>query len=152
MQRALGTLRRRRRLGRGRPRTDSAHARTWWIRALVAEGDRVTATAAIRDARTIAEHLGAVPLIEEIGALARSARLSLEDAAAVAETPHGLTDRETEVLALVGRGLTNAQIGSQLFMSPKTASVHVSRLIAKLGVANRTEAAAQAQRLGLIPD
>ena len=69
-----------------------------------------------------------------------------------AERPAGLTEREADVLALVGRGLTNAQIGERLYMSPKTASVHVSRLIAKLGVANRTEAAAHAQRLGLVGD
>ena len=62
----------------------------------------------------------------------------------------GLTDRELEVLVLVAEGLTNKEIGEHLFMSDKTASVHVSRILVKLGAANRTEAAASAQRLGLV--
>ena len=62
---------------------------------------------------------------------------------------HGLTAREREVLVLVADGRTNEQIAVELFMSPKTASVHVSRIISKLGVANRTEAAAYAHRQGL---
>jgi DNA-binding NarL/FixJ family response regulator len=57
--------------------------------------------------------------------------------------------REREVLTLVADGRTNEQIAEVLYMSPKTASVHVSRIIAKLGVANRTEAAAYAHRHGL---
>lgn len=61
-----------------------------------------------------------------------------------------LTAREHEVLALIAEGLTNSEIGERLFMSPKTASVHVSRIITKLGVRNRTEAATLAQRSGLV--
>jgi DNA-binding CsgD family transcriptional regulator len=61
----------------------------------------------------------------------------------------GLTRRETEMLALVAEGRTNRQIGQALFITPKTASVHVSRILAKLGVAGRGEAAAVAHRLGL---
>jgi len=61
----------------------------------------------------------------------------------------GLTAREAEVLALVAAGRTNRQIGQALFITPKTASVHVSRILAKLGVAGRGEAAAVAHRLGL---
>jgi DNA-binding CsgD family transcriptional regulator len=53
----------------------------------------------------------------------------------------GLTRREAEVLALVAAGRTNRQIGQELFITPKTASVHVSRILAKLGVAGRGEAA-----------
>ena len=52
----------------------------------------------------------------------------------------GLTPREQEVLALVADGRTNRQIAQTLFISDKTASVHVSRILAKLGVANRAEA------------
>jgi DNA-binding NarL/FixJ family response regulator len=52
-------------------------------------------------------------------------------------TSLGLTQRETEVLALVAAGRTNRQIGQELFITPKTASVHVSRILAKLGVAGR---------------
>jgi DNA-binding CsgD family transcriptional regulator len=61
----------------------------------------------------------------------------------------GLTAREVEVLVLVAAGRTNRQIGQALFITPKTASVHVSRILAKLGVAGRGEAAAIAHRLGL---
>jgi DNA-binding CsgD family transcriptional regulator len=61
----------------------------------------------------------------------------------------GLTQREAEVLALVAEGRTNRQIGETLFITPKTAGVHVSRILAKLGVTGRGEAAAVAHRLGL---
>ena len=60
-----------------------------------------------------------------------------------------LTDREREVLCLVAGGAKNRQIAARLFISPKTASVHVSRILAKLGVGGRVEAAAVAHRLGL---
>ena len=62
----------------------------------------------------------------------------------------GLTPREREVLALVADGRTNRQIAEALFISAKTASVHVSNILAKLGVASRVEAAAVAHRLGLL--
>jgi DNA-binding NarL/FixJ family response regulator len=65
------------------------------------------------------------------------------------EDPFGLTERERQVLALVAEGATNRQIGAALFMAEKTASVHVSRILAKLGVRSRTEAAGLAHRLGL---
>ena len=61
----------------------------------------------------------------------------------------GLTRRETEVLTLVAAGHTNRQIGQELYITEKTASVHVSRILAKLGVAGRGQAAAVAHRLGL---
>ena len=63
--------------------------------------------------------------------------------------PFGLTPRERQVLALVADGATNREIGAQLYMAEKTASVHVSRILAKLDVRSRTEAAAVAHRLGL---
>jgi DNA-binding CsgD family transcriptional regulator len=77
-----------------------------------------------------------------------------EPSAATTEAPSvaaslGLTQREAEVLALVAAGRTNRQIGQALFITPKTASIHVSRILAKLGVAGRGEAAAVAHRLGL---
>ena len=100
-----------------------------------------------------------MPLLGEIDALARRARLALaepgraaEPAPEADESPAaqlGLTPREHEVLLLVAAGRTNREIGAELFMSEKTASVHVSRILAKLGVGGRVEAAAVAHRLGL---
>ena len=62
----------------------------------------------------------------------------------------GLTDREREVLAQVGLGLTNADIGRSLFMSEATVKAHVSRLLVKLGVANRVQVAILAHDAGLL--
>ena len=62
-----------------------------------------------------------------------------------------LTPREIEVLALLAGGLTNREIGAELFISDKTASVHVSRILTKLSVPNRVAAAAAAHHLGLTP-
>jgi DNA-binding NarL/FixJ family response regulator len=126
----------------------------------VKAGDRAAAVAPLRAARERAEAMGVAPLLDEIDALARRARLAIaeaEPAAAAeieeaAESPAeqlGLTPRELEVLLLVAAGRTNREIGAELFMSEKTASVHVSRILAKLGVGGRVEAAAVAHRLGL---
>jgi DNA-binding NarL/FixJ family response regulator len=59
-----------------------------------------------------------------------------------------LTAREREVLRLIAEGRSNREIGAALFISAKTASVHVSNIVGKLGVASRTEAAAVALRDG----
>ena len=64
--------------------------------------------------------------------------------------PFGLTPRELEVLRLVAAGRSNQQIAGELFISPKTASVHVSNILGKLGVTSRVEAAATAHRLHLL--
>jgi DNA-binding NarL/FixJ family response regulator len=64
--------------------------------------------------------------------------------------PEPLTARELEVLTLLGRGLSNAEIGSQLFITPRTVKVHVQNILAKLGAANRTEAVSLAVRQQLI--
>jgi DNA-binding NarL/FixJ family response regulator len=87
--------------------------------------------------------------------LARRARLRIEPATAAARDPHPelrfrLIDREREVLALVAEGHSNGKIASVLFISPKTASVHVSNILAKLGATSRTEAATTAHRHGLL--
>ncbi|HTU75545.1 MAG TPA: helix-turn-helix transcriptional regulator, partial [Trebonia sp.] len=63
-----------------------------------------------------------------------------------------LTDRERDVLRLIARGMSNRDIGTELFISPKTASVHVSNILGKLGVASRTEAAARAHALRLLDE
>ena len=64
-------------------------------------------------------------------------------------SPYGLTEREVAVLGMVAAGRTNAQIASELFISPKTASVHITNILRKLGVANRVQAATIATRAGL---
>ena len=111
------------------------------------DGDRDRARRALQLAGTACTRLGATPLLERVGSTARRWRL---DGVASRQPEGGLTRRETEVLRLLADGLTNAQIAERLFMSPKTASVHVSHIIAKLGVANRTEAAARAYRTGVV--
>ena len=62
----------------------------------------------------------------------------------------GLTSREAEVLSLVADGLSNGEIAERLFISRKTASVHVSNILGKLGVSTRVQAAALAHRQGLL--
>jgi DNA-binding CsgD family transcriptional regulator/tetratricopeptide (TPR) repeat protein len=117
--------------------------------AYLARGDRATATERIRTVYDLASRLGAGPLLASVEDLARRARLNLTPAPAPATLPHGLTAREHEVLTLVAAGLTNREIAGKLFISEHTVGVHVSRILAKLGVARRTEAAAAAHRLGL---
>ncbi|MER8225008.1 AAA family ATPase [Streptomyces sp. NPDC094143] len=121
------------------------------------EDERDRATELLRLAHTVARHLDARPLADAAGALARRARLALTPAvgpARAATDPAetlGLTSRERDVLRLVAVGHTNRRIAQELFISPKTASVHVSNILAKLGVSGRGEAAAVAHRLGLFP-
>jgi DNA-binding CsgD family transcriptional regulator/tetratricopeptide (TPR) repeat protein len=140
-------------------RFDAAYGRFRLAEALLASGaPRRQVESALRPAHDTAVALSAAPLRREIELLAQRGRLRLEepiDAAAEPKAPPspaaslGLTQREAEVLALVAEGRTNRQIGQALFITPKTASVHVSRILAKLGVAGRGEAAAVAHRLGL---
>jgi len=125
--------------------------------AAAADGDRPAAAAQVRRAAEIADRLGASPLREQAEWLARRARLTLAgDPAAPGADPgeqargqYGLTARELEVLRLVAAGRSNRDIAAELFISAKTASVHVSNIMSKLGVASRVEAAALAFRLGL---
>jgi DNA-binding NarL/FixJ family response regulator len=63
---------------------------------------------------------------------------------------HSLSPRELEVLRLLVGGKSNPEIGEALFISPRTAQTHVTAILAKLGVASRTEAAAVAVRDGLV--
>jgi DNA-binding CsgD family transcriptional regulator/tetratricopeptide (TPR) repeat protein len=114
-------------------------------------GDRDRACRCCAAALEVAEQLHAAPLMTEIRQLAQRARLNLEPTPAKPERPTGLeiTAREAEVLTLLTTGRTNREIAKVLFISEKTASVHVSNLLRKLGVGARVEAAAIAQRLGL---
>jgi DNA-binding CsgD family transcriptional regulator/tetratricopeptide (TPR) repeat protein len=104
-------------------------------------------------AHNVATRLGAAPLLREIEALLLRARMRLPSPRPEPEpetSPLGLTRREMDVLAMLGAGATNRQISRSLFISEKTVSVHVSHILAKLSVANRGEAAAEAYRMGLI--
>ncbi|MGN9818668.1 helix-turn-helix transcriptional regulator [Streptomyces sp. SD11] len=123
-----------------------------------AEEERGRATELLRLARAVADHLGARPLTDAVALLAQRARLTL--ARPPGRTPLapadpaealGLTSRERDVLRLVAVGRTNRQIAEELFISPKTASVHVSNILGKLGVSGRGEAAAVAHRMRLFP-
>jgi DNA-binding CsgD family transcriptional regulator/tetratricopeptide (TPR) repeat protein len=112
---------------------------------------RAAAAARLRRAASIADRLGATPLAEQIADLARRAGESGDDSAAgTAAERIGLTGREFEVLRLVAAGQSNREIAAALFISPKTASVHVSNILGKLGTATRTEAAAKAHALHLL--
>lgn len=118
----------------------------------LAAGQRVAAEERLRESASLAQELGAAPLSHEIEQLAIRGRLDLavpEPPQPQAEVPFGLTSRELDVLRLVTSGRTNSQIATELFISPSTAGVHVSRILAKLGVSRRTEAAAVAHRAAL---
>jgi len=125
--------------------------------AASAAGDRDGAARRLSRAADLAGHLGARPLLEQIGSLARRARVDLPSAPGQRgpsgeAAPLGLTERELEVLRLVAAGRSNRDIAAELFISPKTASVHVSNILGKLGVASRGEAAAMAYRQHLLDD
>jgi DNA-binding NarL/FixJ family response regulator len=128
-----------------------AVARCQWrlAEALAGAGDREQATAAARAAHATATRLGAAHLQSALLALARRGRLDLGVGLPGQRPLAGLTPRELEVLRLLVEGRSNRQIAEQLFISGKTASVHVTNLLAKLGVHSRLEAAAMARHLGL---
>lgn len=127
---------------------DVALARLCLAETEVAE-DRDSARKHAEEALATARELGAGPLAQETEEFLKRYRLASRTVEPPGK-PGSLTGREREVLALVAEGRSNGQIASELFISPKTASVHVSRILTKLGVANRTEAAAVARRVGLV--
>jgi DNA-binding CsgD family transcriptional regulator len=116
--------------------------------AAVAAGDRDDAAALLSRSAALADQLGARPLRAEIDQVARRARLTLAGRSG-GQPAFGLTAREQEVLRLVAAGRSNREIAEELFISAKTASVHVSNILAKLGVSSRGQAAATAHRLRL---
>ena len=132
----------------------------WWRQAqaqLNTGQSAAAAAAALQSAAAAAE--GHAPLLAQVRALAERARIPLQAPAAAtvplpaeARASHGLTSRELAVLRLLAAGRTNAQIGAELYISPKTASVHVTSIMRKLGVSNRVQAAALAERAGLLAD
>jgi DNA-binding CsgD family transcriptional regulator len=132
---------------------DAAVARWREAEALVHGRSRSAAAEPLRAAAATARRICARPLLERIESLARRARIELpgDDVAAAnaALLPANLTPREREVLGLLAEGLGNAEIGRRLFISDKTASVHVANIKGKLGVTSRIGAATIAVRHGL---
>ncbi|MER6302343.1 AAA family ATPase [Kitasatospora sp. NPDC001539] len=129
--------------------------------AEVHAGRREAAAELLREAAELAAGRSDRVLGAWIGALAERAGLNLAPAGQPAAAPaptgapgesFGLTPRERDVLRLLARGWTNRQIAEELYISPKTASVHVSNILGKLGVGGRGEAGALAHRLRLFPD
>jgi DNA-binding CsgD family transcriptional regulator len=134
----------------------AAYGRWRQAQALLARpGDRPAATLALREAiRLCSRHR---PLSAEIENLAKWAAIDLrpaDDPRGRQRPQHtaafGLTERELAVLRLLSEGKTNPQIAAALFMSPKTASVHVTHILRKLDVSSRVQAAATAERAGLL--
>src|SRR5262249_12432238 len=141
----------------------------WWRQAqaqLDAGQPAAAAAAALRAAAAAAD--GHAPLLAQIRPPAQRARIPLPPPAATPQAPpharyatrrasppatmppQGLTERERAVLRLLAAGRTNAQIGAELYISPKTASVHVTSILRKLAVSGRVQAAALAERAGLL--
>jgi len=139
---------------------EASSARLRAAEALIAGGDRDAARGPLRSALEISRATDQCYLEDEARSLAARGRVTWDapdgdgdgtDSAAPAidDDPFGLTPRERQVLALVAAGATNREIGASLYMAEKTASVHVSRILSKLDVRSRTEAAGVAHRLGL---
>lgn len=131
---------------------EQVHAATRAGRLLLEAGLRDRAAAVLAPALEQARFLKAPPMVADIEELMRRGRLRTDGGPA--GPSHGLnplTARESEVLGLVARGLSNRSIGQTLFISEKTASVHVSHILAKLDAGARTEAVALARQRGLLP-
>ncbi len=140
-------------------RYEAAQVRLLCIERLIgSRTDRSRLGNEVGELHEIATTHGMAWIAERVAALARAARIEVHTPAQPpppgptepeAPYPHGLTEREVEVLSLVAQGLTNKAIGKRLYVSPRTVSTHVSNLLAKLGARNRGEAAAAYHRLGL---
>jgi DNA-binding CsgD family transcriptional regulator len=141
-------------------------ARSRWrlAEALLAAGDRERALEEWQQAVSTADALGAAPLGRALAGLGRRARFttpsptshdspssmtSSSSSSSSESALNTLTSREQEVLTLVATGLSNREIAERLFIAQKTVSVHVSNILAKLGVSSRTQAAAYAHHEGL---
>ena len=129
-------------------RYEEARSRFRWAQALLEAGDRDAARAQAGAALAEARAMGAAPLDAALVDLVRRGRLDLPGVTRPATEL--LTSREVEVLTLVAEGLSNRQIGERLFISGKTVSVHVSNVLAKLGVSGRAQAVSVAHHRGLL--
>jgi DNA-binding CsgD family transcriptional regulator/tetratricopeptide (TPR) repeat protein len=136
----------------------AGYARWRQAQAQLDAGQPASAAAAALQAAAAAAD-GHAPLLAQVRQLAERARIPLQPRAAdapatpppaQARAPYGLTGRELAVLRLLAAGRTNAQIGAELYISPSTASVHVTSILRKLGVTGRVQAAAVAERAGLL--
>ncbi|WP_216853318.1 helix-turn-helix transcriptional regulator [Phytoactinopolyspora halotolerans] len=116
----------------------------------IAADRRDDAAAELQQALSDAKRLGARPLEDAVRSLARRARIPLPGTPVTSADV--LTPRERSVLALAAQGHTNRKIGEELFISEKTVSVHLSRVMSKLGAASRTEAVALAYQRGLLDE
>jgi DNA-binding CsgD family transcriptional regulator len=133
----------------------AAYCRWREAETLVTVGaSRAEASVPLRAAHAVAARIGAGPLQRELELLAQRARLDLAPPTPAGPAPRrgleealGLTPREAEVLTLLARGYTNREIATTLVISVRTAGVHVSHILRKLGAPNRREAAAIAHRL-----
>jgi DNA-binding CsgD family transcriptional regulator/type II secretory pathway predicted ATPase ExeA len=120
-----------------------AHTEYEYARLLIAQGSRSSATIAalLSDADKLAGGIGMPAL---------SARIQrVHSPAPRASHPDGLSPREAQILRLVARGLSNRDIGAELFISEHTAANHIRNILRKTGCANRTEAASYAHRHAL---
>ncbi|HTU84401.1 MAG TPA: AAA family ATPase [Solirubrobacteraceae bacterium] len=124
-------------------RTWLAHTEYEYARLLLAQGaaERDRAMTHLSQAAEIAGDIGLVALSSRIAGLGPPPR--------VGNLPDGLSAREAQVLGLVARGLSNREIGAELFISEHTAANHIRSILRKTGCANRTEAASYAHRHGL---
>jgi DNA-binding CsgD family transcriptional regulator len=127
---------------------ETARARWRLAEALAEKGQRERAEHEWELAMDTVERLGAVPLLTALADLARRARIGPRPSTYPPGVLAALTPREQEVLELLAEGQSNREIAAKLFIAPKTASVHVSNILAKLGASSRTEAAAIAYREG----
>ena len=151
--------------GIGRP-LPAAYAGWRRAEALLGDGVSATSTKALRDVHTAALGIGAARLVDELESMATWYRVDLPqpvertDSADAAESAaeaadeaafeaYGLTTREREVLAALAAGHSNKEIADAMFISVKTASVHVSNILRKLDVSGRQDAARIAHRLGV---
>jgi DNA-binding CsgD family transcriptional regulator len=119
--------------------------------ALLAADRKAEAVEQLRAADKVATKLGARPLGDALAQLARRGRVTLsENAPGSRDTVDLFTPREQSVLRLVAMGQTNREVGAELYISEKTVSVHLSRIMAKLGASRRAEAVAIAYDRGLL--
>jgi DNA-binding CsgD family transcriptional regulator len=135
--------------------TGQTHDRAWALIGLAESHlrarDKDAAGTALAEALEIGDTLRAQPLLEAVRETAgRGGILHAETSWTHPPSSYGLTPRELEVMRAVAQGYSNAQIAQGLFISAKTASVHVSRILTKLGATNRTQAVAIARKEGLI--